>query len=104
MLLTENNLKDLKKVKRFLLQEDKSIFECGVCFSEVSNEKSNVCQCFECFNYVCNICIIKMITKHNKYTCPFCKSEINISNIYWKNNNNLISIKLEDAKKLVKYL
>ena len=102
MLLTENNFKDLKKVKRFLLQEDKSIFECGVCFNEVTNEKSNVCQCFECFNYVCNICIIKMITEENKYTCPFCKSYINISNIYLKDNDNLISVKLKDAKEMIK--
>lgn len=81
-ILTENSSDGLKRLKRFLLQQNKKKeHECGVCYEIKSSKDCVIQQCHECFNYVCDICRVKMIN-NNKYECPYCRCTVGVPEVY----------------------
>lgn len=81
-ILTENTHEGLKRIKRFLLQQNiREEYECGVCYDKTSTIECVVQQCYECFNYVCDSCRIKMIND-NKYECPFCRATVDVTSVF----------------------
>ena len=81
-ILTENSSEGLNRLKRFLLQQNtRSEHECGVCYNVKSTNDCVIQQCYECFNYVCDVCRIKMIN-NNKYECPYCRCTVGVTEVY----------------------
>ena len=63
--------------------DDTCIFECGICYNDVSSSKA--VKCNKCLKQICKDCVIQLQqivpntfchncnTKHPKIKCPFCR-------------------------------
>lgn len=91
-----NNQSNLKTIRRYLKQEATD-FEndeelCPICFETPT---SRMHQCVTCFkNHPCTKCFVSMVDVNTgKYTCPFCRDEIQVNSVYLNHLDSEVDLK-----------
>jgi len=93
-IIINNQIQDLKILRRFLQNGLSMNEECGICYETVPHDVSpNLFNalyksCDQCFTLMCVQCISKMC-KDGKLECPFCKYEQKCDLQKTQNKNNL---------------